>query len=262
MLQRFALQYNGNMPQPFLEVFPREIRDQIYTYILASPSGLITLSPWTVEVARSLWILRTCKQVHREVKDIIWHHKGLNLREPTQLSQKLKTLSMNKQVRRIRQLNLCLELLDRDELEWMVLSLPALLGWCRAGRLEAIVLSATWEKPSSVLEYKEVVALRKEGERLDGRLYLQEPTTWTSMLVNVNTGWPRFSHWGKQRWLREMLLDPNGIDELLEEIHSIFSGQLFVDGVLCFNNHQKHAKGINLDPRNGEVRIIPSSSSR
>jgi hypothetical protein len=247
------------MPQPFLEVFPREIRDQIYTFILASPSGLVTLSPWTVEVARSLSILRTCKQIHRECKDIIWYHKGLKLRESTQLFHKLKALSKNKHVRRIRQLKLCLELLDRDELEWMAYSLPALLEWCRDGRLESVTLSATWEKPSSVLEFKEILALRKEGEPLDGRLYLQEPSTWTRMLVN--TGWPRFSHWGKQRWLREMLLDPSGIDQLLEKIHGIFGGQLYVDGVLCFNDWQRWAHPITLDPRNGEVKIVPGPKS-
>lgn len=244
------------MPPPFLDVFPREIRDQIYTCILSSPSGTITLSPWTFEVARSLSILRTCKQIQRECKDIIWRHKGLKLQETTQLYKKLQGLSKHKHVRRRRQLKISLELLDRDELQWMLRSLPALLEWCTAGRLESIILSAMWEKPSSVPEFKEILALRKDGEPMDGRLFLQQASPYTRLAVN--TGWPRFSHWGKQRWLREMLLDPSGIDQLLEEIHTIFGGQLYVDGLLCFKDGTRSCNAISLDPRNGEIKIVPA----
>lgn len=47
---------------------PREIRDHIYTDIFADSSNAITLSPWSIEVTRSMAILRTCKQVQRECK--------------------------------------------------------------------------------------------------------------------------------------------------------------------------------------------------
>jgi hypothetical protein len=242
------------MPQPFLEVFPREIRDQIYTYVLASPTGSVTLSPWTVEVARSLSLLRTCKQIHRECKDIIWYHNGLNCRESTELSAKFGAMSKHGHIRRIRQLKLCLEVLDRDELEWMAGSLRPVAGWCRIGRLESITLATSWEKPRGVAEFKEILYLRKHGESLDGRLY-SESSTWTRMVVN--TAWPRFSHWGKQRWLREMLLDPSGIDGLLKDIHDIFGGHLYVDGLLCFKDHKQVAKIIYLNLRDGEIRIVP-----
>lgn len=244
--------------RPFLEVFPREIRDHIYTFILASPSGQVTLSPWTIEVAQSLSILRTCTQIQRECKDIIWYHKGLQLHESTRLYSRLKALSNHRQILRKRQLKMSLELLDRDELEWMTRSLPALLDWCKNGRLESITLSAIWEKPSSVPEFKEILALRKDGEPMDGRLFLQQPSPHHPRLT-INTGWPRFSHWGKQRWLREMLLDPSGIDVLLFDIHKIFGGALYVDDVLCFVDGIRSAKAIKLDPRTAEIRIIPSS---
>ena len=243
------------MPLPFLEVFPREIRDQIYTYVLASPSGLVSLSPWTVDVARSLSLLRTCKQIHRECKDIIWLHNRLKPREPTQLYQKFRKLGKHGQIRHIRQLKLCLELLDHDELEWMCKSLKGLEDWCRVGRLESIKLTAIWEKPRGVDEFKEVLNLRKYGEPLDGRLY-RESSTWTRMVVN--TGWPRFSHWGKQRWLKAMLLDRSGICKLLREIHIMFGGELYVDGMLCFKDNLQTVKECQLDPRNGEIRIIPA----
>ncbi|CZR69499.1 uncharacterized protein PAC_19399 [Phialocephala subalpina] len=246
------------MPLPFLEVFPREIRDQIYTYALASNSGAVTLSPWTVEVARSLSLLRTCKQIHRECKDIIWHHNRLDIREPTHLHRKFLALSKHRHVRRIRQLKLCLEMMDRDELEWVASSARGLAEWCRVGRLESIALVTDWEKPRDLEEFKEVLNLRKYGECLDGRFY-RDSSTWTRMVVN--TGWPRFSHWGKQRWLKEMLLDPSGLDPLLGEIHEVFGGQLYVDGTLCFDDRVQVVKSIELDPRNGEIKIIPGRLS-
>ena len=246
------------MPSSFLEVFPREIRDQIYTYVLASSSRALTLSPWTFEIPRSLFLLRTCKQIHRECKDIIWHHNGLSLRGSTQLFQKFKGLAKHRHVRRIHQLKICMELLDRDELEWISMSIKALRDWCRVGRLESITINTAWERPRGVDEFKEVLSLRKYGESLDGRLY-QDSSTWTRMVVN--TGWPRFSHWGKQRWLREMLLDPSGIDKLLKEIHDSFGGMLYVDGRLCFKDHELLG-ATNLNPRDGEIRIVPGLAFR
>jgi hypothetical protein len=77
----------------------------------------------------------------------------------------------------------------------------------------------------------------------------------------MSTAWPRFSHWGKQRWLREMLLDPSGIEELLMEVHQSFGGMLYVDGRLCFKDFLQ-IDAANLDPRNGEIRIVPGRPSR
>ncbi len=136
--------------------------------------------------------------------------------------------------------------------------MKALGDWCRLGRLESITITATWDRPRGVDEFKEILNLRKYGESLDGRLYL-DSSTWTRMVMN--TGWPRFSHWGKQRWLREMLLDPSGIDELLKEIHHIFGGMLYVDGQLCFKDLVQ-IQATDLDPRNGEIRIVPGLASR
>ena len=246
------------MPFHFLESCPREIRDQIYTYVLASPFGSVNLSHWivTADVARSLSLLRTCRQIHRECKDIIWQYNSLYLRETTQLFQKFSNHARNKHIRHIRQVRLHLELLDRDELEWMRHSLKPLVDWSSTGRLESITLSTNWENPTGIEEFKEVLNLRTYGEVLDGRLY-RESSTWTRM--TVNTGWPRFTHWGKQRWLKEMLLDSNGIGKVLQEIHGLFGGELHVDGCVYFKNRAQVAAPLRLNPRNGEIRILPES---
>lgn len=248
------------MTLPFLAVFPREIRDQIYTNVLSNPQGEVRLFPWTLDVARSLSILRTCKQIHRECKDIIWEHNKLNIRDPCQLFQRFKNQSRLKHTRRIQHVKICLELLDRDELEWMRASFKALATWSQTGSLKSITLVTDSDRPRTVEEFQEALVLRESGETVDGRLYREAPT-WTKMFIN--TGWPRFSHWGKQSWLREMLLDPSGIKELVRDIHELFGGEMFINGSLCFKDRTMVGKEMNLNPRDGEIKIIlPQRSSR
>jgi hypothetical protein len=250
---------DDTMPLPFLVIFPREIRDQIFTYVLTNSQGEVRLYPWTVDVARSLSILRTCKQIHRECKDIIWEHNNLNIRDPCQLFQRFNNQSRLKHTGRIQHVKICLELLDRDELEWMRASLKALAIWSQTGSLKSITLVTDSDRPRTVEEFQEALVLRESGETIDGRLFREAPT-WTKMFLN--TGWPRFSHWGKQSWLREMLLDPSGIEALVKDIHDFFGGELFIDGILCFKDRKMIRKKMGLNPRHGEIKIIlPRRSS-
>lgn len=245
------------MPRPFLEVFPREIRDLIYTFILRSPSGTVSLSPWSVDVARSLSLLRTCKQIRRECKDIIWQHNGLRLRENTQLCQRLSSLARSKSIGRIQHLNIYLTLLDRDELEWICTALKALAGWSRHGDLKTITLYAARERPRSVQEFHEELQLLMLGDSVDGRLF-RETSTRTQMVLH--TGWPPFTHWGKQIWLKAMLQDPSKTHELLKNMHDTLRGELWVNGSLCFKD-QHAIRNFDFDPRDGELRFIIGKSS-
>ena len=243
----------------FLHDLPREIRDHIYSYVLASSSGSATLTPWTLETAISLSLLQTCHQIHRECKDLIWQHTGLSVssKDRTQLYQKLQRMQVSRQMRSTRRIVLHLELLDRDELEWVAVSLRALRHLCGAGRLESITLATSWERPRNIHEFGEVLALRKHGELLDGRFVYASLKTATSLILR--TGWPPFSHWGKQGGLKSILLDPRGTGELLEAIHEVFGGELYVDGILCFQNQRQVSTPNNLDHKNGNVRILPSA---
>ena len=54
-----------------------------------------------------------------------------------------------------------------------------------------------------------------------------------------------------------MLLDPSGIQELVKEIHDFFGGELYVNGSLCFKDRVMIAKGVILNPRDGEIKIVP-----
>ena len=58
-----------------------------------------------------------------------------------------------------------------------------------------------------------------------------------------------------------MLLDPSGVEEMLEGVHRNFGGMLFVDGRLCFKDFVQ-IEATRLDPRNGEIRIVPANHIR
>ena len=136
--------------------------------------------------------------------------------------------------------------------------MKALTTWSRVGRLKSVTLITDSDRPRTVEEFQEALVLRERGETIDGRLYREAPT-WTTMFIN--TGWPRFSHWGKQSWLREMLLDPSGIEELVKEIHDHFGGELWIDGSIYLKDHVMVGKGINLNPRGGKIKIILAQKS-
>ena len=237
-------------PFSFLDL-PRELRDNVYTHVLASSSNAVTLSPWTIEVMRSMSILRTCKQVQRECKDIIWYHNGLHLRAPTQLYKRFAGLMDVDDLHRIEHIEITLELLDRDELEWMCSGLRALATLSEKGSLKSISLIAINDRPRGIKEYEEELDLMCSGDIVDGRLFGGGSDDKKSLIFK--TSWPHFSHWGKQRWLREMLLDRSDTTDLLQELHTIFRGKVYIDGTLCPSGVRP--KLCELNPRDGKVKI-------
>ncbi len=102
------------MPSQLLGL-PREIRDQIYTYVLESPTGLLVLPvsrvprtdklgwhhmvdcfrlvpfdsetdlQWDDETRIKLSLHRACKQIHDEVEGLLWQLNGIRLMRPTEL---------------------------------------------------------------------------------------------------------------------------------------------------------------------------------
>ncbi|KAH8596306.1 hypothetical protein B0O99DRAFT_510041 [Bisporella sp. PMI_857] len=236
------------MALSFLEVFPREIRDQIYTFVLAGSSGKVSLSPWTVDVARSLSVLRVCRQMQKECKAIIWQHNRLTVRPVTQLFQALQSISAPR-LQGIEHIRMSLELLDRDELEWADGGVKAFASW---PDLRTITFTANWERPRNVAEFHQELDLRR-GRIYDGRLY--NPDMRPSDTLRIMTGWPRFCHWGKHNWLQVMLLDAGRVDDILQDMHNKVGGEMWVDGVLCYKDHTQLVENFGLNPRKGEVQM-------
>jgi len=77
-----------NMPATFFDL-PRELLDLIYKEVLVSPTGIV--QPWmrfeknNVHLNYpsyekfSLSLIRTCRQIHREVKDIFWDYNAFRI---------------------------------------------------------------------------------------------------------------------------------------------------------------------------------------
>jgi hypothetical protein len=103
------------MASQLLDSLPQEIRDQIYNYVLASPTGLLCLPvsrvpridkygwkhtvdcfrlvpfdserdfQWSDENRIRLSLHRVCKQIHAEVENLLWKLNGIRLMRPTEL---------------------------------------------------------------------------------------------------------------------------------------------------------------------------------
>ena len=271
------------MSPNFLDQLPLEIRIQIYLYVLACPSGSLNFFSWIYDPAYlrfqkipadpventivgkegifDLSLLKTCKQIRRECKEIIWEHNGLRLTQPSKLFLRLQRYCDSRKIRTVQHITIQLEVLDRDELEWMSKSLKALVDLVSHGSLESIRLMTTRHKKLRAARYDDLSNLRKKGQIMDGRWYRAASISGHDSLPGktfmINTGWPRFSLSGNQNWLRGMLLDSSQIHEILGDIHQIFGGELVVDGVLFYREGMAVAESIVLNPWEGEIRIRP-----
>jgi len=71
-----------------------------------------------------------------------------------------------------------------------------------------------------VEEFQEALVLRAQGETVDGRLYKEAPNGTWMFIPSVAA----LLTLGKAEWLREMLLDPSGVEELVKGVHEYFEG--------------------------------------
>ena len=156
----------------------------------------------------------------------------------------------------LHRIQIDLEIMDKDELEWIMYGLRALQESHLRFSVKLISLRTIWEKPRDVKEYKEVQDLRNDGHFCDGRL-VQEHFSQRSLFVH--SGWPRFSHWGKQKWLKEMLLDPTG--DVIRKLHDLLGGDMYVNKVLIFRDRMQ-VRQYQLNARDGVIDIVPEIAAR
>jgi len=248
------------MGKHFLRDLPPEIRDQIYTHVLATTAtGIIDLRPWTIAVERSLSLLRTCKQIHRECKDLIWQHNGMALRDDhNQLFDRLSKLYAVDSPPRYVTIVMNLELLDIDELAWACRGLKAILNWPSQVKVHRIHMSTQFDQPRGVSEFTTLLHIRANGELLDGRSsWVSRHTSSNQETLGLQTVWPAFSHWGKQRWFKEMLLNNSDPRRLLEDLRMSLGGKrICVEGPMqSLQSCSKTWLPTKLDARNGSLSI-------
>lgn len=263
------------MPTPFLENTPREIRDIIYRYVLSSPTGnvalletseilgipsceslsaasnfLIVSSPSSETddpsslVIISLTLLRTCKQIHDECKNLFWKWNVLSIGEP-------KTRSFSRLMRpyllqpsgQIHSIELDVNkgtLLRVDDIRF---TLNMLVHWSRVGCLKNI--SINWNP----IFPKDTVA--SGGGDISGLLHSEQ---WFGFSIYsrvvIKTKFSKIAgRTSEYNYLFRSLFP--------QVLHEVFGGELLLDGFLCFKNHQQLVKSFNDGPDN---EIIPNLS--
>jgi hypothetical protein len=159
------------MPSQLLNYLPREIRDQIYTIVLASPTGLLCLPvsrvpridklglhhmvdcfrlvpfdseedlPWNDESRIKLSLHRVCKQVHAEVESLLWQLNSIRLVRPTELRYFFPWPTLVTQLRQYLQyIEMDLELFQPRYFLDTQRALETFVEWSRKGSLKGCTL--------------------------------------------------------------------------------------------------------------------------
>jgi hypothetical protein len=170
------------MPR-FLEDFPREIRDQIYHYVLVSPTGWAILFPGQhgkhfrirsydnsdtkpqYGGLITLSLLSTCRQIHEETRDILLAENGVAFASPSHLLYGFRELpaALAKSIKRV-EMRVCLT--ERHGLEATAKALGILGRWNAEGSLKAVTLNIA---PEDVYDQspglrEALIKLREDGE--------------------------------------------------------------------------------------------------
>lgn len=159
------------MRSQLLDYLPREIRDQIYTYVLASPTGLLCLPvsrvpridkygwnhmvecfrlvpfdsgrdlQWDDESRIQLSLHRVCKQIYFEVWNLLWQLNGIRLMRPTELRYFLPWPTLAAQLRQYLQyIEMDFELFQPRYFLDTQRALEAFVEWSRRGSLKGCTL--------------------------------------------------------------------------------------------------------------------------
>ena len=278
------------MPSQLLNGLPGEIRDQIFTHVLGSPTQLITLPvsrvlrtdmygfdhwvdcfrivPFDSErnislgEARKIKVsfLRVCKQIYSECSTLFWQLNGIRLQRPNELRSLLSWPSLSKRlVQQLQYVEMDFELFQPRYFLDTQRALETFVEWSRTGSLKGCTLRF----PHRVLRhdgggtpFEIVLGLIRMSRlprpigspsdrdchdyidllRFCGSVDYGFPSNVEMKLI-VNTGFLDRSPSEKTEWLKNWLrLNPSGF---LEELNDSFGGELWMDGVLCYQEGLK-----------------------
>lgn len=274
------------MKTPLINALPREIRDEIFQYVLASPTGYISLVeaanddnwPWRhlkeplkivptlsdgtmlEDVTISLSILRVCKQIYHESKDILWKYNALRIQRPADLKSFMVWDSLSYQLgRHLQSVELRFDLFVPRKFADTEKALHTFTEWSRTGTLKKFCLVFTkrvnrrtghdesfqevlgrWRglpvwgatPPPSISDCEKYMALLRS---------LNSPEKGFARGVEkkmvLDTGlWTR-SPLEKLMWLRRWL--PFHPQWFAEELNHAVGGELWMDGILCYKDGVK-----------------------
>lgn len=256
-----------NMPSKFLDDLPREIRAQIYAYVLA-PTGRIsikrtptrtTLLPYpslfpNAEISLSL--LQTCRQIYEESKEVLWNDNILcflwrrsiwDPKEDAALVHSDSHLS-----RHVRTVELRFTPSPFDLAKVVTFLQP--LGEWESGDLREVRF--TISGMGTMTMFGELVSvIWRRALRRRTRPNVELPNFDSSTLfhilglagneekgylrhvrrrLNIELGIRLSSNKARRDWFE--VHRPADCEETLKELHQCLGGELYMDGVLCYKD--------------------------
>ncbi|KAE8445598.1 hypothetical protein EG329_013231 [Mollisiaceae sp. DMI_Dod_QoI] len=273
------------MISPLIDGLPREIRDQILLYVLASPTGYVSLIeadnddwPWRhlkeplkivptssdgailYDMKISLSVLRICKQIYYECKDILWKHNVLRLQRPVDLTSFLVWDTLCRQLScQLQSVELKFDLFVPRKFAATQGALQTLVRWSRSGTLKKFCLIFTkrvnrrtghdesfqevlgrWRglpvwgttPPPSISDCEKYMALLRSLGSTDKGF-----ASGVQKKVVLDTGLSTRTPLEKLMWLNRW--SPLHPGWFAEELNHAVGGELYMDGMLCYKDGVK-----------------------
>jgi hypothetical protein len=255
---------------PHLLGFPQEIRDNIYRELFkiwtGASSGKVfiakyegrrkSLRPFVLKVqARNnldsyeraeagryeLSIFETCKQLYDEAHKYVWRNTTLRLWP----GEKWVHMPYFRQVQHVQ---LDLNLGERSELQKTQDTLQVLGQWAEKGTLRTISINIVVSENTMDVATDIQARRRASSELIDKYL----------MLLKDATRRPSRRNWSLRDVVRRVKITsgfmqrcslearPSDPAKLLKDIHTVFGGELWHCGILCWKDHELVAEPSNL----------------
>ncbi|TAQ83838.1 hypothetical protein B7494_g7838 [Chlorociboria aeruginascens] len=269
------------MATSFLDKLPREIHDHIYEYVLA-PSGhaiygytLLSRgvflphgylqgnqifpewpheAPYTEPI--NLGLIRTCRQIHGESKDVFWQKNAIHLSTTATFVNRLpKSPEFSRLVaQHVQHVQLDINLDQPAQVQFLNHSLVRLSDWSRRGDLRTVILNipvgiSLFEMYLRSTRGREVGFSRASLEVLKPAL---AQLSTVERKLYLGTGFSGLSIESQQAFLAEFSTESA---QYILDLNQIFGGDLFVDGFMCYKNGVWIQNGFELRKVNQAIRL-------